>query len=504
MSVRSVRTSGKVEAGRDVESAIIDAMKELYRDPNWGAFATSASSRVTIVLTDEIDTAAVNSMKGHIYMNPKFVSELLSKHGKEGLKWVLLHEIMHVVLLHPKRINRLSRELGVGPHDMGTFRKLANIVTDGLINEYLVNTFKSSFENEPIIRWRDVVEVARRFNAPVGDHDEESFETVIRRIWRHAEKEKSMKKSRALVSDSSGQKGGDGNMGSPDTDGETSRKTKRADSREGGEEDNPIERAIKEAVEGRDHRLNPAGDASEDREVSGGKVVKEGSEEPIDEESVEEMAKEMEATEKVMRSAGTVPSSLLRHLAGIVEEEPLDWRRLLRYVFGDVHRRNFITDMSRESRRVPGLPGTKRNFAKSNVWAVVDVSGSIGEEELKRFMGTLYNLVKRHGVNLNLVFFDVGPRKIIEGVDKPEKFLRELSSFPGGGGTMLRDTFDVVRKKMGKGDLVVLLTDGYILDLEDPEVLRSAMEVASKGRLAAVYTEVPLPYSFAVQGKMDV
>lgn len=84
------------------------------------------------VMTDAVPTAATNGER--IMVNPKWFNKL----SLEERRFVLAHEIMHVVFDHPNR-GKLYDERGFGPDLKPWSHKRYNIAADYVINDLLAN-----------------------------------------------------------------------------------------------------------------------------------------------------------------------------------------------------------------------------------------------------------------------------------------------------------------------------------------------------------------------------
>ncbi|RLE64872.1 MAG: hypothetical protein DRJ47_06770 [Thermoprotei archaeon] len=173
--------------------------------------------------------------------------------------------------------------------------------------------------------------------------------------------------------------------------------------------------------------------------------------------------------------AGNVPAGLERLVK--ISRGEVNWRSVLRDIVSSGCKKIVETPF-RLSRKHPELPGIKK-FGVSNVWVLVDTSGSIGDEELAKFVGEMLEMCRSMRASLKVVFWDAQPYGIQE--------VRSISDFKnikvmGGGGTMIGPTLDLVLKNMKYGDPVVILSDGYIADVSESAQL--FQKVKSKSRVA--------------------
>lgn len=177
------------------------------------------------------------------------------------------------------------------------------------------------------------------------------------------------------------------------------------------------------------------------------------------------------------KTAGTVPAGLERLVDGLIKPS-IDPRSLIRRGIRHGLGKLIISDWRRPSRRYPDdLPWTRR-LRIPTIWALVDSSGSIGEDELKLFLGTVYEFAKH--TDIKVVSFDteaydlVTARKPAEVVSKVAKHIR------GGGGTMIGKALEQTLTQMKNKDIVLVLTDMEIFDLNEPEVQHLLAAVAGR------------------------
>lgn len=152
---------------------------------------------------------------------------------------------------------------------------------------------------------------------------------------------------------------------------------------------------------------------------------------------------------------GELPAGLQRHLDAIADPQ-LDWRsQLWRYL---VHT---PTDYSGFDRRFihQGLYLEQLEGESVEVYCCIDTSGSVGEEELRLFMGELQGILSAYPLLRCWLFYAdascYGPYELQtdSNIPAPE----------GGGGTDFRPFFRKVSKHWSreKQAVCVYLTDGY-------------------------------------------
>lgn len=150
----------------------------------------------------------------------------------------------------------------------------------------------------------------------------------------------------------------------------------------------------------------------------------------------------------------------------------VNWRAELRSMVRHGLGLSVVSTWRKPSRKHPSYPGVYR-FKKPDIYAVVDVSGSIGQREIDQFFAELFAAARL--VRVFAVFFDDGVRR--ECRVKPGMVPR----VKGGGGTVISPALMKVYSKVRKGDVVVVLTDGAVADVDEQEAwLRKVKWRASK------------------------
>ena len=146
----------------------------------------------------------------------------------------------------------------------------------------------------------------------------------------------------------------------------------------------------------------------------------------------------------------------------------------------------------RPSRRFPELPGLQR-LELRNIWFAVDTSGSISEDELATAVSTVFDVARRLHATCKVVCWDAEAYETFEVRSSTDWRRIPLR---GGGGTLIKKALKKLLKEMRPKDAVVIMTDGYIGDVEEAEVQRLFAAVASKASTSVLVTtgaDVRLP-----------
>ena len=176
------------------------------------------------------------------------------------------------------------------------------------------------------------------------------------------------------------------------------------------------------------------------------------------------------------KKIGTVPFGLTRIVNELLKPK-VDWRILLRQILRSGLGKIYISTYRRKSRKHPDLPGLKK-FTNPTVHILVDTSGSISEEELTQFISEVHSICSSNKV---FVYpFDARTYDIIEARSKFEVISKVLPKLKGGGGTEIADSLEKTIERINYMDIVVILTDGYIYDLDNDRTKQLLSTIARK------------------------
>lgn len=150
--------------------------------------------------------------------------------------------------------------------------------------------------------------------------------------------------------------------------------------------------------------------------------------------------------------AGTLPGSDVYAVRGD-KAGRLDWRRLLRRYVGEVLAPRPAFD--RPPRRCPELvgvlPGVRRLATSASVVAVIDTSGSIGDDVLEQIDGELRRMSRTHTVHV--VECDCAIHRVSRRASR-------LGTVIGRGGTDFRPPLEPHFLRKLRAGIVVYFTDG--------------------------------------------
>jgi predicted metal-dependent peptidase len=157
---------------------------------------------------------------------------------------------------------------------------------------------------------------------------------------------------------------------------------------------------------------------------------------------------------------GSVSASMREELRRMVSDQ-VDWKKLLQNFVGTSQRLNKATTLRKINRKYPYIhPGVQRSHT-AHVLVAVDMSGSVGDDDLERIYAVLGGLARQ--VTFTFLPFDytVDEKNMFEwkrGQKKPPIRYRS-------GGTSFIAVNEFVKKNRGDYDGVIICTDG---EAEDP------------------------------------
>ena len=353
-----------------------------------------------IVVSENVPTCAVDS-RGTIGFNPEWWSKLTISEKR----FVLMHEILHFVLMHPQR-------------SKGFNRILFNLAADAKVNE-AINApgiaYPSNAVTYYVINQLTDVSVSSLTNMSVEE------------ITRLLEKNKC-----SYV----------------------------------------VELDLCDMVDG--------------EEVQSGEFV------AVDPDDFDEEVKNiLRRAEVFAKQAGNYPADLQKAVGEVVECKP-PWPIIL----GLELRGSFKYDatFAYPSRRGDDYPGPI-SYNKS-VTVLIDTSGSIDEETLKKFLGIV--AYEARNATVNVIAWDAEAYEPIKARSPDEVTKIVAKKMKGGGGTVIAPALRKTLNTIEFGDVVIILTDGEIFDKDYREVSVLCKAVVRKASVAIVgYTsEVFSPPGF--------
>lgn len=214
-----------------------------------------------------------------------------------------------------------------------------------------------------------------------------------------------------------------------------------------------------------------------------GETIQEGSPEVYrkvnDEKELDYKKALAKAKVQSAMQAGTIPAGLDRLIDELLEPK-VDWHSQLKAHLSRGLGSLVISTWRIPSRRFPYSPG-KQMVTKPTAWALVDTSGSISEENLKRFLTEMYSISRAVQVPIKVMCFDAAAYEIHEAKTPGEIVTKVMPKIKGGGGTEIEPALKALleRKNFKRDDAVVVMSDGDIFDLKEDEVQNNFKKIAS-------------------------
>jgi len=390
---------------------------------------------VNIAASDKIKKA-LYSNTGTIYFNPDYFNK-----GDINFKfYLLMHEVLHGYLDDITRGNRLIPQ--VDPQTRKKLHELWNIVAD-VYNDYLLTVDNKYKDYE--IRQYDIItfeKLAKYLNS-------KGINITVKQL-RSMTKEELFNRILRELQRVGGTGGGIGGIT--------------------GDIDDFIS----------SFRKDPQGDINpttipDDLE---GDIIVEGP--PILQDNKDPETVRRVFADTVKSLPGTETSAIVRALKEYYEGK-IPWSMLLINLMKEAGFGRVLTDWKRPSRRFPSLPGYKM-LKPPNAWILIDTSGSISDDELKKFIGEVYKLMKDVGNKVTVVEWDTQVKGVWE-LTSPSDVKRIKFAYEGGG-TEIAEALRYVNPKFEYDEIIVIFTDGDILDIDDNEVRFMLSRLASMSSLA--------------------
>jgi predicted metal-dependent peptidase len=211
-----------------------------------------------------------------------------------------------------------------------------------------------------------------------------------------------------------------------------------------------------------------------------GEEIQAGEFPPNDTEHIEEEIKSvLRRAEVFAKQAGTYPAGLERAVGEVFEQKP-PWPILL----GLEIKRGIKEDASfaYQSRRGDSYPGPISYDRNINV--LVDTSGSIDEETLKKFLGIV--AYEARNATVNVIAWDAEAYEPIKARTPSEVAKVVAKKMKGGGGTVIAPALRKALATMEYGSTIIILTDGDIDDKNSKEVSDLCIRLSRKASAAVI------------------
>ena len=157
--------------------------------------------------------------------------------------------------------------------------------------------------------------------------------------------------------------------------------------------------------------------------------------------------------------SGYVPPGVLQ----LVKPAPLNWKTVLRDFLTEAESddTSYATPERKYLHMDLILPGHSKDDTGEleTVWAFVDSSGSIGRDDMNQFLTQLYRLVKEFHCELNLCYWDTEVTDVYRRIRTEKQVLQAVPKHSGG--TDINCVYRWLTANKVKPDVQLILTDGY-------------------------------------------
>ena len=170
-------------------------------------------------------------------------------------------------------------------------------------------------------------------------------------------------------------------------------------------------------------------------------------------QQIDRIAKQ--TAEQVQRNQGTIPGQFRDYIDELFKVKPriFDWKSYFRRYLGSVLDIELRKSRKRENIRFPDASGT-RHKKKSQIFVVVDTSGSISPTDLCDFFSEIHHIYKA-GAVIDICEIDTQIQRIYRYNGKWDM------TASGRGGTVLTAACDYVNEHRRDYTSCVFFTDGY-------------------------------------------
>lgn len=376
--------------------------------------------------------------------NSKFADSLTF----DEVKGVLVHEVMHLVLLHHARM---------GKRDGRTY----NIAADHVINNQLIKDgfiLPKGLYNDSRFAGMNVEEVYRIL--------------YIEKLKEEQKKEEQKDSQKDNNQDSSGDSSsgaGESQEGEEENDSEDdSDNSDDSDNQEDGEENDEEGDSDSDSDEEKDS------DDSSDNEGEGKGNDGEGEEKeepvtfgeirPATEENAEETAKiQSKQAISIAKAAGEMPGNAIIEMIEGSYKPKFNWREIINQFVSEITQKDY--SFENPDRRFLQNGIVLPDFyskAPANIVVAIDTSGSINLDEVRAIVEETRNCLDmmsedKENASLTVIYFD----HAVQGVEVFESGSDIKPNPKGGGGTDYAPVFKYVSDNDLKCDALVCITDGY-------------------------------------------
>ena len=170
-------------------------------------------------------------------------------------------------------------------------------------------------------------------------------------------------------------------------------------------------------------------------------------------------------------------------LLQLVETKRLNWKSLLKNMLTDAQSEesSYATPERKYLHMDMILPGHgESEETLEQVWAFVDCSGSVSGEQMNAFLTQLYRILKEFRCTMHLAYWDTAVDDVYRNITKEKDLLSAVPKHSGG--TDINCVYRWIRDNRIRPDCMLVLTDGYFGTLreDNSRLRRKTIVVLSK------------------------
>ena len=155
-------------------------------------------------------------------------------------------------------------------------------------------------------------------------------------------------------------------------------------------------------------------------------------------------------------------------LRGMLQGRRVRWDKILRdfMVASMSDESSYLTPERKYLHMELIIPGCgTRNERIEQIWAFVDSSGSVSDEEMKNFLFQLRTIARSFGCVMNIAYWDTNVTEVYRNIRTAEEIESCLPNHSGG--TDINCVYRWMRENRVKPDVMLILTDGYFGSPDD-------------------------------------
>lgn len=166
-----------------------------------------------------------------------------------------------------------------------------------------------------------------------------------------------------------------------------------------------------------------------------------------------------------------------RELMIQTQPKPLNWRQLLKDFLSEAQSDD--TSYTTPERKylhmdliLPGH-GMDESGELESVWAFVDSSGSVGRDDMNKFLTQLYRIVKEFHCEMNIAYWDTKVTDVYRRIRTEKQVLESIPKHSGG--TDINCVYAWMKEHKIRPYVMLILTDGYF-GIPKEEVFRQQIK----------------------------